>query len=318
MSRLASRRARIYVAGHTGMVGSAILRKLNHEGYSDLITRTHEELPLEQASAVDAFFSAERPDYVVLAAARVGGIIANATQGADFIRENLQIQTNVIDAAYRSGVRRLLFLGSSCIYPKFAEQPIPEEALLTGPLEETNLPYAVAKIAGKVMCDAYARQYGFDAFTAMPSNVYGVGDNFHPDHSHVVAGMMSRFHKAKLAGANQVVVWGSGSALRELIDADDLADACVFLLSNYQGGGMVNVGSGEEISIRDLALLMKTVIGFGGEVVFDTSRPDGTPRKIMDNTKLHSMGWRPSLSIEDGITKMYSWLERNPQFHDPP
>jgi GDP-L-fucose synthase len=210
-----------------------------------------------------------------------------------------------------------LFLGSSCIYPKFAEQPIPEEALLTGPLEETNLPYAVAKIAGKVMCDAYAQQYGFDAFTAMPSNVYGIGDNFHPDHSHVVAGMMSRFHKAKLAGADQVVVWGSGSALRELIDTDDLADACVFLLSNYQGGGMVNVGSGEEISIRNLALLMKTVTGFNGDVVFDTSRPDGTPRKIMDNTKLHSMGWRPSLSIEDGITKMYSWLEKNPQFHDP-
>jgi GDP-L-fucose synthase len=317
MSQLSNRKSRIYVAGHTGMVGSAILRRLSHEGYSELITRTHRELPLDQAPAVDAFFSAERPDYVVLAAAKVGGIIANATQGADFIRENLQIQTNVIDAAHRTGVRRLLFLGSSCIYPKFAEQPIPEEALLTGPLEETNLPYAVAKIAGKVMCDAYAQQYGFDAFTAMPSNVYGIGDNFHPDHSHVVAGMMSRFHKAKLAGADQVVVWGSGSALRELIDTDDLADACVFLLSNYQGGGMVNVGSGEEISIRNLALLMKTVTGFNGDVVFDTSRPDGTPRKIMDNTKLHSMGWRPSLSIEDGITKMYSWLEKNPQFHDP-
>lgn len=237
--------ARIYVAGHRGMVGSAITRRLLDGGYTDVLTRTHADLPLNDASAVTAFFAAERPEYVFLAAAKVGGIVANVTQGADFIRENLQIQTNVIDAAYRHGARRLLFLGSSCIYPKFATQPIAEEAILTGPLEETNLPYAVAKIAGKTMCDAYARQYGFDAFTVMPSNVYGVGDNFHPEHSHVVAGMMRRFHEAKLAGQDKVVVWGTGSPLRELIDADDLADACVFLLENYRAGGMINVGSGK-------------------------------------------------------------------------
>lgn len=290
------------------MVGSAITRRLEAEGYTGIVTRSHAELPLDDSAAVTGFFAAVRPEYVVLAAAKVGGIVANATQGADFIRENLQIQTNVIDAAYRHGARRLLFLGSSCIYPKFAEQPIVEEALLTGPLEETNLPYAVAKIAGKTMCDAYARQYGFDAFTVMPSNVYGVGDNFHPEHSHVVAGMMRRFHEAKLAREDKVVVWGTGTPLRELIDADDLADACVFLLNGYSGGGMINVGSGEEISIRDLAFLMKSIVGYGGDVEFDASRPDGTPRKIMDNTKLAGLGWRPSLTIEAGMRKMYTWF----------
>jgi GDP-L-fucose synthase len=302
------RDARIYVAGHRGLVGSAIARRLVDEGYTDVVTRTHSELPLDDSAAVTAFFAAERPEYVVLAAAKVGGIVANATQGADFIRENLQIQTNVIDASFRHGARKLLFLGSSCIYPKFAEQPIVEEALLTGPLEATNLPYAVAKIAGKTMCDAYARQYGFDAFTVMPSNVYGVGDNFHPEHSHVVAGMMRRFHEAKLAGDDKVVVWGTGSPLRELIDADDLADACVFLLKNYSGGGMINVGSGEEISIRNLALLMKSMVGFKGDVVFDATRPDGTPRKLMDNTKIMDLGWRPKLTFEAGLRKMYTWF----------
>lgn len=300
--------SRIYVAGHRGMVGSAITRRLVNEGFSDVVTRTHDELPLDDVGAVEAFFAAERPEYVVLAAAKVGGIVANATYGADFIRENLKIQTNVIDAAYRHGTRKLLFLGSSCIYPRDAEQPIREEALLTGPLEETNLPYAVAKVAGKTMCDAYRTQYGFDAFTVMPSNVYGVGDNFHPEHSHVVAGMMRRFHEAKLAGAQEVVVWGSGAPLRELIDADDLADACVFLMRGYDGGGMVNVGSGEEISIRRLALLMKSIVGFDGRVEFDSSRPDGTPRKIMDNTKLMSLGWRPTVGIEAGLKKMYAWF----------
>lgn len=300
--------SRIYVAGHRGMVGSAITRRLVNEGFSDVVTRTHDELPLDDVGAVEAFFAAERPEYVVLAAAKVGGIVANATYGADFIRENLKIQTNVIDAAYRHGTRKLLFLGSSCIYPRDAEQPIREEALLTGPLEETNLPYAVAKVAGKTMCDAYRTQYGFDAFTVMPSNVYGVGDNFHPEHSHVVAGMMRRFHEAKLAGAQEVVVWGSGAPLRELIDADDLADACVFLMRGYDGGGMVNVGSGEEISIRRLAFLMKSIVGFDGRVEFDSSRPDGTPRKIMDNTKLMSLGWRPTVGIEAGLKKMYAWF----------
>ncbi|MGE0220848.1 GDP-L-fucose synthase family protein [Mycolicibacterium sp.] len=300
--------ARIYVAGHRGMVGSAITRRLLEGGYADVVTRTHSELPLDDDGAVKAFFAENRPDYVILAAAKVGGIVANSTQGGDFIRENLRIQTNVIDAAYRYGARRLLFLGSSCIYPKFAEQPIVEESLLTGPLEETNLPYAVAKIAGKVMCDAYAQQYGFEAFTVMPSNVYGVGDNFHPEHSHVVAGMLRRFHEAKLQGAEKVVVWGTGTPLRELIDADDLADACVFLLENYTEGGMINVGSGEEISIRDLALLMKSVVGYTGDVEFDATRPDGTPRKIMDNSKLSALGWRPKFSIEEGLAKMYAWF----------
>lgn len=290
------------------MVGSAIYRRLREEGYENIVTRSHDELPLDEASAVEAFFEAERPEYVVLAAAKVGGIIANSTRGAEFIRENLKIQLNVIDAAYRHGARKLMFLGSSCIYPREAPQPIVEEALLTGPLEETNLPYAVAKIAGKAMCDAYADQYGFDAFTVMPSNVYGVGDNFHPEHSHVVAGMMRRFHEAKLAGDEEVVVWGTGTPLRELIDADDLAAACVFLLRSYSDGGMINVGSGEEISIRDLAHLMRSTVGFEGNVEFDLSRPDGTPRKIMDSSRLNSLGWQSKTSIADGLEKMYQWF----------
>lgn len=299
--------ARIYVAGHRGMVGSAILRNLQNAGYRHLITRTHAELQLDEPAAVDAFFVAEQPDYVFLAAAKVGGIVANATQGADFIRENLKIQTNVIDAAWRHGATKLMFLGSSCIYPRLAEQPIREDSLLTGEMEPTNLPYAVAKIAGKVMCDAYRAQYGFDAFTVMPSNVYGVGDNFHPEHSHVVAGMMRRFHEAKLADAPEVVVWGSGTPMRELIDADDLADACVFLMQNLEGGGMVNAGSSEEISIKDLADLMAEVTGYRGRVAFDTNRPDGTPRKIMDNSRLHGLGWQPKTSIAEGMRKLYAW-----------
>ena len=303
--------SRIYVAGHQGMVGSAITRRLVNEGSTAVLTRTHDELPLDDPAAVEDFFASERPEYVVLAAAKVGGIVANATYGADFIRENLKIQTNVIDAAYRYGARKFLFLGSSCIYPRDAEQPIPETALLTGPLEDTNLPYAIAKIAGKTMCDAYRKQYGFDAFTVMPSNVYGIGDNFHPENSHVVAGMLRRFHEAKLAGTDEVVVWGTGSPLRELIDADDLADACVFLLRCYDGGGMINVGSSEEISIRDLAFLIKSIVGFEGRVEFDTSRPDGTPRKIMDNTRLMALGWRPTVSIEAGLKKMYAWFSKS-------
>jgi GDP-L-fucose synthase len=302
--------SRIYVAGHRGMVGSAILRNLQGAGYRCLIIRTHAELPLDEPAAVNAFFAEQEPEYVFLAAAKVGGIVANTTQGADFIRENLRIQTNVIDAAYRHGGKRLLFLGSSCIYPKFAEQPIREDSLLTGEMEPTNLPYAVAKIAGKVMCDAYRQQFGFDAFTVMPSNVYGVGDNFHPEHSHVVAGMMRRFHEAKVAGAPEVVVWGTGTPMRELIDADDLADACVFLMRNLEGGGMVNAGSSIEISIKDLAFLMAEVTGYEGRVSFDINRPDGTPRKIMDNTRLYALGWRPKYSITEGIRKMYAWWSR--------
>lgn len=298
----------IYVAGHRGMVGSAITRRLRDAGYRNVLTRTHEELPLDDAAAVEEFFASQKPEYVVLAAAKVGGIIANSTQGADFIRENLKIQTNVIDAAYRYGTQKFMFLGSSCIYPKYARQPIVEEALLTGPLEETNLPYAIAKIAGITMADAYAKQHGFNAFAVMPSNVYGVGDNFHPENSHVVAGLMRRFHEAKLTNLSEVVVWGTGSPRRELIDADDLADACVFLLRGYNDRGIINVGSGQEITIRDLALLMKSVVGFEGEVAFDSTRPDGTPRKIMDSSKLATLGWRPTLTIEAGLKKMYAWF----------
>lgn len=293
------------------MVGSAIARRLTDAGYTRIVTRSHQELPLDDATAVEEFFAAEKPEYVVLAAAKVGGIVANSTHGADFIRENLKIQTNVIDAAYRHGARKLMFLGSSCIYPRLATQPIVEESLLTGPLEETNLPYAVAKIAGKVMCDAYAKQYGFDAFTVMPSNVYGVGDNFDPEHSHVVAGMMRRFHEARQSGQDSVVVWGTGSPQRELIDADDLADACVLLLASHTGGGMINVGSGQEITIRELAGLMKTITGYTGDVTFDETRPDGTPRKVMDNSKLFEHGWTPTVSIEQGLRKMYAWATSN-------
>lgn len=299
--------ARIYVAGHRGMVGSAIVRNLQAQGYDNLILKTHAELALDDASAVEAFFNQSKPDYVFLAAAKVGGILANSTQGADFIRINLLIQTNVIDAAYRHGAKRLLFLGSSCMYPKIAEQPLKEESLMTGALEPTTLPYATAKIAGKVMCDAYRAQYGFDALTVMPSNVYGVGDNFHPDHGHVVAGMMRRFHEAKLSGAKEVVVWGTGAAMRELIDVDDLAAACVFLMGREDCETMTNVGSSEEISVRDLAHLMAKVTGYEGQIKFDTSRPDGAPRKLMDNSRIERLGWKAQTSIAQGIQKMYAW-----------
>jgi GDP-L-fucose synthase len=302
------RDARVYVAGHRGMVGSAIVRALAARGHGTVITRPRAALDLTDRAAVDSFFAEERPTHVFLAAARVGGILANDRQGGDFIRDNLLIQTNVIDAAYRHGARKLLFLGSSCIYPKHAEQPIREDALLTGPLEPTNLPYAVAKIAGKTMCDAYRRQFGFDAFTVMPSNVYGIGDNFDPQSSHVVAGLMRRFHEAKLGGAPKVVAWGTGSPLRELVDADDLADACVFLMENWTEGGMVNAGSGQEISIRELTQMMAEVTGYRGRIAWDETKPDGTPRKIMDSGRLHALGWRPNTGIRAGLEKMYGWF----------
>lgn len=299
--------SRIFVAGHRGMVGSAICRSLHAQGYRNVITRSRVELALDDGGAVASFFAAEHPDYVFVAAAKVGGILANATCGADFIRENLLIQTNVIHNAYVSGAKKLLFLGSSCIYPREAPQPIREDSLLTGPLEETNLPYAVAKIAGKVMCDAYRRQYGFNAFTAMPSNVYGINDNFDPQNSHVVAGLMRRLTEATEAGASQMVAWGTGSPMRELIDADDLASACVFLMENYEDGGMINVGSNEEISVRELTGLIANIVGFPGNVVWDASKPDGTPRKIMDNSRLFALGWRPQQTIESGLRRMYAW-----------
>lgn len=293
------------------MVGSALVRALNAQGFENIVTRTRSECDLTDFDQVNSFFEKERPDFVFVAAAKVGGILANDTYGGDFIRENLLIQTHVIDAAYRNGATKLLFLGSSCIYPKMAQQPITEDALLTGPLEETNLPYAIAKIAGKTMCDAYRRQFGFDAFTVMPSNVYGVGDNFDPESSHVVAGLMRRFHEAKEQQKPEVVAWGTGSPMRELIDADDLASACIHLMSHHSEGGMVNAGSGQEISIKDLTNLIANVTGYGGKIIWDSSKPDGTPRKIVDNSRLETLGWRPEVSIEDGLKKMYSWYCEN-------
>lgn len=302
---------KIYIAGHKGMVGSAILRNLKNRGFNNLVFKTHSELPLDQEIAVNTFFEEEKPEYVFLAAAKVGGIAANIKFGGEFILKNLKIQTNTIEAAKTHGTSKLIFLGSSCIYPKLAQQPIKEESLLTGKLEESNLPYAIAKIAGKVMCDAYRKQFKFNAMTVMPSNVYGIGDNFHPENSHVVAGMMYRLHNAKINNYKEVIIWGSGNPLRELIDADDLADACIFLMQNYDEGGMVNVGSSKEISIRELAFLLAKIINYSGELKFDTSRPDGTPRKIMDNSILEKMNWFPKTSIENGLNKMYSWFLEN-------
>lgn len=302
----------IFVAGHRGMVGGAIVRALERRGYQNLLVRPRSELPLDDPAAVDAFFAEHQPDWVFLAAAKVGGILANDRYSADFIRENLRIQLNVIDAAYRHGARKLLFLGSSCIYPKHAPQPIPESALLTGPLEPTNSAYAVAKIAGKEMCDAYRKQFGFDAFTVMPSNVYGIGDNFHPENSHVIAGMMRRIHEARQRGDQEVVIWGTGRPKREFIFSEDLGDACVFLMERHDEGGMINAGSGEEISIAELASKLCETIGFDGELKFDASRPDGTPRKIMDNSRLFALGWRPQTDLDQGLRAMYeSFLERD-------
>lgn len=302
---------RIFVAGHRGMVGGAITRALRAQGYDSLVLRTRKEVDLLNRSAVDAFFEAERIDHVFLAAAKVGGIIANDTESGDFIRDNLYIQTNVIDAAYRHGVKKFMFLGSSCIYPKFAEQPIKESSLLTGELEPTNSAYAIAKIAGKEMCDAYRKQFEFNAFTVMPSNVYGVGDNFDPQSSHVAAGLMRRFHEAKEAGLKEVVAWGTGSPLRELIYADDLADACVFLMNNYEDGGMINAGSDQEVSIRELTELIAETVGFEGKISWDAAKPDGTPRKIMDNSRLRALGWKPKTSLRDGLAAMYRWFLEN-------
>ncbi len=293
------------------MVGGAICRALKASGYDNLVLRTRAEVDLLDRNAVNAFFKAAGVEYVFLAAAKVGGIIANDTESGDFIRDNLYIQTNVIDAAYRHGVKKFMFLGSSCIYPKFAEQPIKESSLLTGELEPTNSAYAIAKIAGKEMCDAYRKQFGFNAFTVMPSNVYGVGDNFDPQSSHVAAGLMRRFHEAKKAGLDEVVAWGTGSPLRELIFADDLADACVFLMNSYEEGGMINAGSDQEVSIRELTELIAETVGFQGKISWDASKPDGTPRKIMDNSRLRALGWKPKTTLQEGLAQMYAWFLEN-------
>jgi len=297
--------ARIYIAGHRGMVGSAIYRKLESEGYSNFITRTSADLDLRDQHQVAEFFELEKPDYIFLAAAKVGGIMANNIYRAEFLYDNLQIQNNVIHNSYLHNVKKLMFLGSSCIYPKMAPQPLKEEYLLTGPLEHTNEPYAIAKIAGIKMCDAYRDQYGCNFISVMPTNLYGYNDNYHPQNSHVLPAFIRRFHEAREQNAPAVTIWGTGSPKREFLFADDLADACYYLMQNYDEPGLVNIGTGEDVSIKDLALLIKKIIGYEGEINFDASKPDGTPRKLMDVSKLHNKGWTHKIELEEGITLAY-------------
>lgn len=302
---------KIYIAGHRGLVGSAIIRNLESEGFNNMILRTSKELNLTSQVDVNAFFEKEKPDYVFLAAAKVGGIHANDTYPADFIRENLQIQTNVIDAAYRNNAKKLLFLGSSCIYPKFAPQPMKEEHLLTGELEPTNEWYAIAKIAGIKMCQAYKKQYGFNAISIMPTNLYGTGDNFNLENSHVMPALIRKFHDAKEQGVKTVEVWGTGTPRREFLHVDDMADASVYLMNNYDGEEIVNVGVGEDVTIKELAEIVKDVVGFEGELRFDTSKPDGTPRKLLDVTKLNEAGWKAKVKLVDGVNSTYNWFVKN-------
>lgn len=297
---------KIYIAGHRGMVGSAILRKLQSEGFTNFLTPSSKELDLKDQKAVADFFSKEKPDHVFLAAAKVGGIVANNTYRADFIYENLMIEANVIHHAYLAGVKKLMFLGSSCIYPKMAPQPLKEDYLLTGLLEETNEPYAIAKIAGIKMCDAYRAQYGCNFISVMPTNLYGPNDNYDLKNSHVLPALIRKFHTAKKEGAANVEIWGTGSPMREFLHANDLADACYYLMQNYNEPGLVNIGVGNDISIKDLALLVKKITGFEGELKFDTSKPDGTPRKLMDVSKLHSFGWKHKIELEEGIRSVYA------------
>ena len=315
--------AKIYVAGHRGLVGSALVSNLQRKGYSNLIVRTHAELDLTDQAACNEFFCQEKPDYVFLAAAKVGGIVANNTYPAEFIRDNLAIQSNVIHAAYQNGVKRLLFLGSSCIYPKLAPQPMREEYLLTGPLEPTNRPYALAKIAGVEMCWSYNRQYGTNYLAVMPTNLYGAGDNYHPENSHVIPALIRKFHEAKESGADSVVVWGTGNPMREFLYSDDMADACVFLMNLpekiYCGllgtedsrndrfdPPLVNIGVGYDISIKDLAILVSKIIGFAGEIHFDISKPDGTQKKLLDVSKLNKLGWTAKIGLQEGLERAYS------------
>lgn len=301
----------IYVAGHRGLVGSSIIRALNSAGLTNIVTATHAECDLTDQKAVQGFFAAKRPDYVFMAAARVGGILDNATHPAEFIHANLAMQTNVIHEAWRAGVTKFLFLGSSCIYPKFAPQPIAEDALLTGPLEPTNEWYAIAKIAGIKMCQAYRRQYGFDAISLMPTNLYGPGDNFDLETSHVIPALIRKFHEAKIHGKENVSVWGTGTPRREFLHIDDLADACVFLMQNYSDETIVNVGTGKDMTIGELAILIGETVGYRGSITFDTSRPDGTPQKLLDVSKLAALGWSPRYSLKEGLTATYRWYAEN-------
>lgn len=299
------KQAKIYIAGHRGMVGSAILRRLQQDGYDNFVFRSSKELDLRNQAAVQTFFETERPDYVFLAAAKVGGIFANNTYRGEFLYENLMIQNNVIHNAYLTGVKKLMFLGSSCIYPKLASQPLKEEYLLSGYLEPTNEPYAIAKIAGIKLCEAYRSQYGCNFISVMPTNLYGPNDNYDLSNSHVLPALIRKFHEAKINDTPTVEVWGTGSPLREFLHADDMADACVFLMKTYDGAEFVNIGTGNDLSIKALAELIKHVVGYEGELVWNTSKPDGTPRKLMDVSKLHSLGWQHKIGLEEGIRHTY-------------
>lgn len=304
--------AKIYVAGHRGMVGSAIVRQLNRQGYNNIITRTHAQLDLTDQRAVDSFFETEKPDYVFLAAAKVGGIVANAKAPADFMYENMMLEMNVIHAAWKSGVKKLQFLGSSCIYPRMAPQPMPESCLLTSALEQTNEAYALAKISGLKYCSYLRRQYGADFISVMPTNLYGPNDNYHPEHSHVLPALIRRFHEAKESGAESVTCWGDGSPLREFLYVDDLADLCVFLMNNYSGEETVNAGTGKELTIRELTEMVARVIGYEGRIEWDTTRPNGTPRKLLDVSKATRLGWTYTTELETGIRLAYSDFLTNP------
>ena len=305
------RTKKIYVAGHRGLVGSALLRKLEKEGFTNIVTRTHAELDLTRQAEVEKFFEEEKPAYVILAAAKVGGIYANDTYPADFIMQNLQIECNVIDAAYKNNVEKLLFLGSSCIYPRECPQPIKEEYLLSDYLEKTNEAYALAKIAGLKMCSYYNKQYGTDYISVMPCNLYGINDNFSPENSHVLPALMRKFHEAKVNNLPTVTVWGSGKPLREFLNVDDLADACLYLMDNYSGNDFFNVGYGEEVTILELANLVKKVVGFEGDIVMDSSKPDGTMRKLTDISRIKATGWEPKISLEEGLKQTYEWYKSN-------
>ena len=303
------KQAKIFVAGHRGMVGSAILRKLEAEGHRQLVTRSSSELDLRDQSSVQEFFRSERPDYVFLAAAKVGGILANNTYRAEFLYDNLMIEANIIHAAWQQGAKKLLFLGSSCIYPRLAPQPLKEEYLLSGALESTNEPYAIAKIAGIKLCDAYRSQYGCNFISVMPTNLYGPNDNYDLANSHVLPALIRKFHEAKKQQSPEVVLWGTGQPLREFLHVDDLADACYYLMQTYDEPGLVNIGTGSDISIRDLALLVKDIVGYSGQITHDLSKPDGTPRKLMDVSKLHAAGWKARIGLEEGIRSVYGGLE---------
>jgi GDP-L-fucose synthase len=297
--------SKIYIAGHRGMVGGAIFRTLTGQGYDNIITRSSVELDLRNQADVFNFFAEHKPEYVFLAAAKVGGIVANNTYRAEFLYDNLMIEANIIEAAYRSRVSKLMFLGSSCIYPKMAPQPLKEEYLLSGFLEPTNEPYAIAKIAGIKLCEAYRDQYGCNFISVMPTNLYGIGDNYHPEHSHVLPALIRRFHEARERGLEKVVIWGSGTPMREFLFADDLAEACVFLMKSYNDKELINIGTGKDITIRELAETVKRITGYSGALEFDTTRPDGTPRKLMDVSRLHALGWKHRVALEDGISLAY-------------